>query len=254
VPDLPPAQHGEGPTWDAERGELLWVDISAGQVRRAAVGTDGTLTETGVHRGGDTVGAVVPASDGGWLLAADGGFTHLATDGTARVLVALAGEGGSEASGGTRMNDAACDPAGRFLAGTMAFDERPGAGALYRLDLDGTVTTVLDGLTVSNGIDWSPDGRTVYLADSGPGVVHAFDHDPDTGAFTGGRVLLEFTGTTASPTGSPSTTRAASGRRCGAADRCAAGRRTASCSPWWRCPGWHRRRAAPSPGPGATCW
>jgi sugar lactone lactonase YvrE len=194
VPDLPPAQHGEGPTWDAERGELLWVDISAGQVRRAAVGTDGTLTETGVHRGGDTVGAVVPASDGGWLLAADGGFTHLATDGTARVLVALAGEGGSEASGGTRMNDAACDPAGRFLAGTMAFDERPGAGALYRLDLDGTVTTVLDGLTVSNGIDWSPDGRTVYLADSGPGVVHAFDHDPDTGAFTGGRVLLEFNG------------------------------------------------------------
>ena len=194
APGLSPAQHGEGPTWDADRGELLWVDITAGQVRRAAIGADGSLTETGVHRGGDTVGAVVPAADGGWLLAADGGFTHLGADGTARVLITLAGEGGTEADGGTRMNDAACDPAGRFLAGTMAFDERPGAGALYRLDLDGTVTTVLDGLTVSNGIGWSPDGGTVYLADSGPGVVHAFDYDLGSGAFGDGRVLLRFEG------------------------------------------------------------
>ncbi|MDP9429234.1 MAG: SMP-30/gluconolactonase/LRE family protein [Actinomycetota bacterium] len=199
VPGLSPARHGEGPTWDDGRGELLWVDITAGQVRRAAIRADGTLTETGVHRGGHTVGAVVPASDGGWLLAADAGFTHLAADGTARVLLALAGEGGTPApdgtaGGGTRMNDAACDPAGRFYAGTMAFDQRPGAGALYRLDLDGTVTTVLDGLTVSNGIDWSPDGRTVYLADSGPGVVHAFDYDLGSGAFRDGRVLLEFDG------------------------------------------------------------
>ena len=192
VLDLSPAQHGEGPTWDAGRGELLWVDIAGGLVRRAAIDVDGTLTETGVHRGGDTVGAVVPAADGGWLLAADGGFTHLAADGTARVLITLTGEGGTEADGGTRMNDAACDPAGRFYAGTMAFDQRPGAGTLYRLDLDGTVTTVLDELTVSNGIDWSPDGRTVYLADSGPGLVHVFRYDVDTGAFTDGRVLLEF--------------------------------------------------------------
>ena len=192
APGLSPAQHGEGPTWDAGRGELLWVDIAGGLVRRAAVDADGTFTETGVHRGGDTVGAVVPAADGGWLLAADGGFTHLAADGTARVLITLTGEGGTEADGGTRMNDGACDPAGRFLAGTMAFDQRPGAGTLYRLDLDGTVTTVLDELTVSNGIDWSPDGRTVYLADSGPGLVHAFGYDVGTGACTDGRVLLEF--------------------------------------------------------------
>ncbi|TFV63404.1 SMP-30/gluconolactonase/LRE family protein [Geodermatophilus sp. DF01-2] len=194
VPGLAAAQHGEGPTWDAARGELLWVDIAAGQVRRAAVAGDGILTETATHRGGGTVGAVVPAADGGWLLAADGGFTSLATDGTARVLVDLAGEGGTEADGGTRMNDGACDRAGRFFAGTMAFDQRPGAGALYRLDLDGTVTTVLDGLTISNGIDWSPDGRTVYLADSGPGVVHAFDYDLSAGTFGAGRVLLEFDG------------------------------------------------------------
>jgi sugar lactone lactonase YvrE len=188
----PAAHHGEGPTWDAVRGELLWVDISAGAVRRATLSADGDLTETAVARGGTTVGAVVPAADGGWLLAADGGFTHLAEDGTARPLITLAGEGGRPEDGGTRMNDAKCDRAGRFFAGTMAFDQRPGAGALYRLGLDGTVTTVLDGLTVSNGLGWSPDDRIVYLADSGPGLVHAFDYDPDDGSFRNGRVLLDL--------------------------------------------------------------
>jgi sugar lactone lactonase YvrE len=187
-----PVEHAEGPAWDAARGELLWVDIPNGQVHRARVSPDGTLTETGSAHGGDTVGFVVPAAAGGWLLGAGGGITHLAPDGTARVLIDLAGEGGSPDDGGTRMNDGGCDPAGRFYAGTMAFDKRPGAGSLYRLDLDGTVTTVQTGLTISNGLGWSPDARTAYLADSGPGLVYAFDHDPEGGALTGRRVLLDF--------------------------------------------------------------
>jgi sugar lactone lactonase YvrE len=189
---LPPATHGEGPTWDAERQELLWVDITAGRVRRATVGTDGGLTEVAAHEVGGTVGIVVPAVAGGWLLGAGPGFTRLATDGEARVLLELPGEGGSEATGGTRMNDGGCDRAGRFFAGTMAFDEQPGAGALYRVDLDGTVSTVLDGLTVSNGIGFSPDDRTVYLSDSGAAVVWAFDYDLATGSFGTRRVLLDF--------------------------------------------------------------
>ncbi|MGY1670723.1 SMP-30/gluconolactonase/LRE family protein [Geodermatophilus sp. SYSU D00710] len=188
-----PADHGEGPTWDDARGELLWVDISAGTVHRGVVDGD-DVRATGSLHAGDTVGVAVPATSGGWLAGAGGGFTHLAEDGTARVLVDLAGEGGGETDGGTRMNDGKCDRAGRFYAGTMAFDHRPGAGTLYRLDTDGTVTTVRDGLTVSNGLGWSPDGRTVYLADSGPGLVHAFAYDPGTGAFGEGRVLLETGG------------------------------------------------------------
>ncbi|WP_369131713.1 SMP-30/gluconolactonase/LRE family protein [Modestobacter sp. I12A-02662] len=190
--DPAPAEHGEGPVWDG--AELLWVDITAGLVRRGSVSADGAVTERAAHRGGDTVGVVVPATAGGWLLGAGGGFTHLTPDGEARVLVELAGEGGSAETGGTRMNDGACDRAGRFYAGTMAFDERPGAGALYRLDTDGTVTTVLDGLTVSNGLGWSPDDRTVYLSDSGDAVVWAFDHDLATGEFSQQREFLRFDG------------------------------------------------------------
>ena len=187
-----PAEHGEGPIWDAAADELVWVDITAGLVRRSRVSGDDVL-DVAAHRGGDTVGFVVPAAAGGWVLGAGGGITRLTADGEASVLIDLTGEGGSEELGGTRMNDGGCDRAGRFFGGTMAFDERPGAGTLHRLDLDGTVRTVLDGLTVSNGLGWSPDDRTVYLSDSGAAVVWAFDYDLDAGTFGQRRVLLDLT-------------------------------------------------------------
>ena len=69
------------------------------------------------------------------------------------------------------MNDGAADPQGRFWAGTIA--DHPGAGVLFRMERDGRIDPVLDGLTTSNGIGWSPDGRRMYLADSGPRVIHA---------------------------------------------------------------------------------
>ncbi|CCH86337.1 Gluconolactonase [Modestobacter italicus] len=186
-----PAEHGEGPVWDDAAQELVWVDITAGQVRRGRVQGD-DVVDVAAHRGGDTVGFVVPAAAGGWLMGAGAGISRLTADGEASVLIELTGEGGEEEAGGSRMNDGACDRAGRFFGGTMAFDERPGAGALYRLDLDGTVRTVLDGLTVSNGLGWSPDDATVYLSDSGAAQVWAFDYDLASGGFGPRRVLLDF--------------------------------------------------------------
>ena len=97
------------------------------------------------------------------------------------------------------MNDGACDPQGRLWAGTLADDFRPGGGALYRLDRDGRVELMLDGLTISNGLGWSPDGVTMYLADSGPRVVHAFRFDPLKGGISDGRVLVNV----AEPLGAP---------------------------------------------------
>jgi sugar lactone lactonase YvrE len=79
------------------------------------------------------------------------------------------------------MNDATCDPQGRFWAGSMAEDHRPGGGALHRLDGRGRVETLLDGLTIPNGAGWSPDSRTMYLVDSGPRTILAFAFDPDRG-------------------------------------------------------------------------
>ena len=99
------------------------------------------------------------------------------------------------------MNDGACDPQGRFWAGTLAEDFRPGGGALYRLDPKGQVELVLDDLTISNGLGWSPDGTIMYLADSGPRVVHEFRFDGDAGTISDGRVLITVAEEVGAPDG-----------------------------------------------------
>ncbi|MBT2513688.1 SMP-30/gluconolactonase/LRE family protein [Arthrobacter sp. ISL-30] len=81
-----------------------------------------------------------------------------------------------------RMNDAVCDPSGRFWAGTMAVDAAPGAGCLHRLDEDGSLITVLTGLTIPNGPAFNSDGRLMYLADSARGIITRYTVDPDGGA------------------------------------------------------------------------
>ncbi len=175
---------GEGARWDARRAELLRVDIVVGQVFRDRVSADGSLASVRTYQLDRTVGAIAPiAGDDGWLLAAGRGFVHLSEDGQVRPL-------GEAAPVGTRMNDGACDPQGRFWAGTLAEDFRTGGGALYRLDGTGRIDLMLEGLTISNGLGWSPDGRTMYLVDSGPRVVHAFDFDGRTGTISRQRLLI----------------------------------------------------------------
>ncbi len=175
---------GEGARWDARRDELLRVDILRGRVYRDRVAEDGGVIPVRAYDLPFTVGAIAPIEgDDGWLLAAGRGFVHLRADGTMRSIAEVAPPE-------TRMNDAACDPQGRFWAGTLADDQHVGGGALYRLDRDGRVEQVLDGLTISNGLGWSPDGATMYLADSIPGVVHAFAFDGEAGTISGGRVLI----------------------------------------------------------------
>jgi sugar lactone lactonase YvrE len=175
---------GEGARWDARRGELLRVDILAGRVYRDRVNADGNLVPVGGYRLPGTVGAITPVQGyEGWLLAAGRGFVHLKPDGSLRELAEVT-------PAGTRMNDGACDPQGRFWAGTLAEDHHPGGGALYRLDWTGRTEMMLSGLTISNGLGWSPDGRTMYLVDSGPRVVQAFAFDGDRGTITAGRVLV----------------------------------------------------------------
>lgn len=182
------AELGEGTRWDGRRGELLWVDIVGGAVFRSRPGTDGLRTVRRYEVGG-TVGVAVPLADGtGWVLAAGDGFALLSEDGELRWL-----ERPEQAAGGaTRMNDGTCDPAGRFWAGSMAFDERSARGSLYRLDPDLTLHEVLTGAVVSNGIGWSPDAGTMYYADSGRGTLDVLDYDLATGEVENRRTLVAF--------------------------------------------------------------
>ena len=125
---------GEGVRWDARRDELLRVDILAGRVYRDRVDDDGALLVSArVYELPGTVGMIAPVEgDDGWLLGAGRGFVYLAPDGTRRTITEVA-------PAGTRMNDGACDPQGRFWGGTLADDHHTGGGALYRLERDGSM-------------------------------------------------------------------------------------------------------------------
>ncbi len=160
------------------------MDILAGRIHCRTVCDTGDLRSVADYHVAGTVGAVAPVeTDSGWILAAGQGFTHLGRNGSVRSLAQVV-------QAGTRMNDAACDPQGRLWAGTLADDFRVGGGALFRFDGDGQTELMLDDLTIANGLGWSPDGTTMYLADSGPRVVYAFAFDGREGTISDGRVLL----------------------------------------------------------------
>lgn len=169
--DVPVAELGEGPCWDEESQALYWVDIPAARVHR--------LSEAGVHSSwdvGQPAGAVVTRASGGLVVAAGNGF--LALDPLTGEVTELADAPGQP---DTRMNDGKCDRAGRFYAGTMAADESPGKGSFYRLDTDGSVTELLTGLGISNGLGWSPDDSLMYYTDSLDYRVDVLDYDQASG-------------------------------------------------------------------------
>jgi sugar lactone lactonase YvrE len=174
---------GESPVWDEQRGVLWWVDI-LGRLLHAFDPSTGENDSTELA---DIVGAVVLRPDGGLAAAIENGFADLdPTTGRCDPISLLDGNTGPK----TRMNDGKCDPNGRFLAGTMAYDVTPGAGALYRLEPNGTVRTLLDEVTLSNGLDWSPDGALFYFIDSMAGGIDVFDVDP-AGALSNRRRLVD---------------------------------------------------------------
>ena len=145
---------GEGPRWDSERRQLLWVDVDRGLVHH------GNITTPFDER----VGAAAPVEGGGLLVAT---ATALVLDGQ---VVARFPHGPD-----TRANDGACDPQGRFWIGTTALDFHDGGGALYRFD--GELVPVLDGIGLSNGLGWSPDISLMYYVDSNTGRIDVFDYD-----------------------------------------------------------------------------
>jgi sugar lactone lactonase YvrE len=167
---------GEGPLWDPVRERVLWVDIDRGEVHVGRLAGD--AIEAGeVLTFAETIGAVVCARDGTLLVAGR----------RALITVLPSGErvGGAQLlpdDVDSRLNDGGCDPSGRFVVGSMSLDGRTGGEGLWRIQDDGSVETIDADLTLSNGLAWSPDQRTMYSIDTVPGVVWARSHDPETGA------------------------------------------------------------------------
>ncbi len=156
---------GEAPLWDHRHEVVVWVDILSGELHSWSPTRQ---THQLLYRADEPVGTIALHVDG-YLLAIGQSLVVRRHDGTVRRLATVAGE-----LPGHRFNDGAVDSQGRFLAGTVGPTEDTPTGRLHRLEHDGTTTVLLDGLTLSNGIDFTDDGHTMYLIDSPTRSVQAF--------------------------------------------------------------------------------
>ena len=169
---------GEGPLWHAAEQRLYWVDIPKGRLFRyhPASGAHEMCFE-GRQLGGFTIQA-----DGALLLFMDRGAVTLWRDG---VFTTVIEEIPDERE--TRFNDVFADPAGRVFCGTMPTKERP--GRLYRLDPDGALTRLLDGIGCSNGMGLTPDRKQLYYTDSDARKIYLFDYDQASGTLDNQRLF-----------------------------------------------------------------
>lgn len=163
----PHAHHGEGPVFHRDWPGLRWVDMHAGDVLTLDQ-RSGRVTRRHV---GSFAAALRPRRGGGAVLALERCFALADDD-----LTEIRPWPEVFSDTGLRMNEGGCDPDGRFYCGSMAYAETTGAGCLHRLDRDGSVTTILRNVTVSNGLAWSPDGAKAYYVDSPTHRVDAFDY------------------------------------------------------------------------------
>jgi sugar lactone lactonase YvrE len=184
------ARVGEGPFWDASAGRLHWVDILSGAISSCTPST-GERTRITLPT---LVGAAVPKASGGYIAATREGFADVTAGGAWATRLHILDDG-------ARMNDAKCDPDGRLWAGSTQMDFAAGQGALHVLDTEGRTETVLDGLTLPNGLGWSPDERTFYLVDSVARELNAFDTDAGGIRLSNRRVLRAFGEGTGLPDG-----------------------------------------------------
>ena len=166
---------GEGPAWDAKNQTLYWVDIIG---KRVYAGTE-FLAELDY-----LIGCLAPRKNGHLILGTRLGFADLDPASAKLTVLATLNEPVNN-----RINDGKCDPAGRFLAGTMDRNEKDPTGSLFSFD-GIQATRLLENITISNGLAWSPDFKTLYYIDTPTREVKAFDYDLAAGQIANPRVAV----------------------------------------------------------------
>jgi sugar lactone lactonase YvrE len=186
------AMLGEGSIWHPKENKLYWIDIE-GKILHIY---DPVSKEDKEYSVGSRVGTVVPVEGGGALVALQNGIHKI--DLETGQLQFLANP---LPDSNMRFNDGKCDPSGRFWVGSMALDSRKKGASLYRLDKDKSVHHMLDSVSISNGIVWTADKKTMYYNDTPTGTIQGFDYDDKSGAITNRRVVVRIPGGTGSPDG-----------------------------------------------------
>jgi sugar lactone lactonase YvrE len=182
---------GECPVWLAGENRLMWVDGSGRRIQWLDPST-GAVERMDLDR---EVGSVAPAASGGIVAALRHDFVLI--DRAHIVTVVANVESGLP---GNRMNDGKCDSRGRFWAGSWTLDMTR-AASLYRLNADFSVDMMLEPVTCSNGLGWSPDDRLMYYVDSTTYRVDTFDFDAGSGEIRARRPLVEILESAGMPDG-----------------------------------------------------
>lgn len=178
----PAVDHGEGAFWDATTDTLRHVDMLAGDLITVAEEV-ASVDRTHVA---DVLSVIRRRRGGGFVAAVERGFALLDDDLAVVQRIPVFDDLG------VRMNEGACDAAGRFFCGSMAYDMRPGGGRLYRLDPDLSVHVALSGVSIPNGLVWTDAGATALHADTLSREIRAYDYDLDRGTFGASRVFVRM--------------------------------------------------------------
>jgi sugar lactone lactonase YvrE len=187
------ASLGEGPVWSLVEQVLYWIDINAPALHRfdPATGHNTTVPLP------SSIGCFALRRSGGFVLALRDGIWQAGPDGKpARQLAAAPYDTQRD-----RFNDGRCDPQGRFWVGSINEAQDTRSGVLVRLCSDASLARVVDDIVISNGLAWSPDGRTMYHTDTPSRTIHAYDFDPDSGTPSNRRVFHAFSGSREHPDG-----------------------------------------------------
>jgi sugar lactone lactonase YvrE len=177
---------GESPVWLTEQRRLAFCDITGRRLYRF----DPVTAVLQVEAVEEDIGCFAPAKGGGFVAGLRSGVWLLDESGVKRRELAA----NPEDSATNRFNDGRVDPRGRFLAGTLDEAKAGGTAGLYRYDRRG-IAKLSDGLMTSNGLAFSPDGRTLYHSDTPRFVIYRYDYDLETGAATNRRVFVQLTPT-----------------------------------------------------------
>lgn len=180
---VPASLLGESPLWHPQEQVLYWCDIPGRRLNRF----DPVSNQHAQWEFHTELACCAARAQGGLLLALRDGLWHFnPSDGT-RVQVSQAPYDPTR----ERFNDGKADAQQRFWCGTIYEPRDTASAALYRW-ADGTMQKVADGVTVSNGLAWGPDGRTMYWADTSAHVIHAFDFDARGGTLSSRRAFAAF--------------------------------------------------------------